>query len=166
MGRKAWINADWIADIDSLADLRVLLAIAAHAQQDGTGAYPTTATIGRMAGFADTEYATRSVRRSVTRLIDKGFLIADRTGGHRPSQYTIPRERIATKDGRITSTQDGHEASAQDGRTLSTQDGRTLSAPDDIACPPCEDVESPASPDKCGPPNNSENNSDTRTYAA
>lgn len=89
--RRAWINADFIRAIKSPTDLRVLLAIAAHAREDGTGAYPPANVIRDLAGLE----STRSVRRCVSRLIAAGFLVApNRKGGHDSTRYRIPFERV------------------------------------------------------------------------
>jgi hypothetical protein len=105
MGRKAWIDARWIAAIKSPTDLRVMLAIAAHAGTDGTGARPSVETIRELAGLGD----RRSVRRCITRLIAAGYLVADRKGGRKASRYTIRQEGPAKTSlrGLKTSPQDG-----------------------------------------------------------
>jgi hypothetical protein len=116
--RRAWINADFIRAIKSPTDLRVLLAIAAHAHEDGTGARPKAETIQELAGLE----STRSVRRCVTSLITGGFLVADdRKGGRRSTNYVIPFQR-----------EPGRAESAQGGPKTTAQHGPAESIPDDL----------------------------------
>jgi len=126
MSRKAWIDEKWIAGIKSPTDLRVLLAIAAHADPDGTGARPSVETIRKLAGLAD----RRSVRRCITRLIDDGYLLADRKGGRKASRYTIRQEGPAKSSlrGLKTTAQDGLAESSEAG--LSRRDLDGLPEPD------------------------------------
>jgi pyocin large subunit-like protein len=69
-------------------DLLVLLVLADHAHDDGGGAYPSVATIARLARMTD-----RGVQKALTHLRDAGLIAAE---GRTPSGTTI--YRLATPE--------------------------------------------------------------------
>ena len=70
----AWALRD--APVTNKSDLLVLIAIADHAYDGGGGAYPSEATIGKLARLSE-----RGVRYSLRRLEAAGVIAVDQRGG-------------------------------------------------------------------------------------
>jgi len=83
----AVMNWVWVNSPSSGNERLVLLALAdACSRDDGSGCWPSAATIARKANISD-----RTVRRVITRLEAKGHLIVHRGGGRAGStnSYTV-----------------------------------------------------------------------------
>ena len=77
----AWALRD--APVTNRTDLLVLIAIADHAHDDGTGAYPSVGTLARMA-----RCSPRSVESALARLQASGVLAIEERAG-KTSMYRV-----------------------------------------------------------------------------
>lgn len=85
----AWV---WKHSLATGTDRIILLAIADHAGDDGTNAYPSVATLGSKCALS-----RRTVQRSIARLVELGELeVEDQKGGgswtrsdRRPNRYRV-----------------------------------------------------------------------------
>jgi Helix-turn-helix domain len=73
------------------SDKLLLLAMADHARDDGTGCYPSVATLARK-----TSVTTRSVRRILKRLKSSGLIVAEGKSRLETIEYTISLDRGIT----------------------------------------------------------------------
>ena len=118
----------WLTKLP-LTEKMVLLVIADHANDEGTEAWPSQATIANKASIS-----IRTVQRSVNSLVEKGYIWMQKGAGgsatcrddRRPHRYTI---NLATLRGDVATTRKRRgDADDVDGATLTPSTGR-LSRP-------------------------------------
>lgn len=87
-----------------LADRHVLISIANHAERDGTGAWPSVATIAHESRLSD-----RQVQRSIVDLEALGELFVERNAGPRgcnlyslPQMQAVPLRQVVTLEENVT----------------------------------------------------------------
>lgn len=116
----------WRTDLPTIEKM-VLLVIADHANDEGTEAWPSQATIASKASIS-----IRTVQRSVNSLVAAGYLKMEKHAGgsancredRRPHRYTINIKTLRG-DGQTTRKRRGDSDNA-DGATLTTDTGRLL----------------------------------------
>lgn len=118
----------WRTDLPTVEKM-VLLVIADHANDEGTEAWPSQATIALKASIS-----VRTVQRSVNSLVSAGFLRVEKHAGgsancredRRPHRYTMNLKRLRG-DAQTTRKKRG-DSSDENGATFTTDTGR-LSRP-------------------------------------
>ncbi len=108
----------WKTDLPTTAKM-VLLVIADHANDEGTEAWPSQATIAKKASIS-----VRTVQRAVNSLVRAGFLRMEKHAGgsascrddRRPHRYTINLAKL--RGGNTTTRKSRHDFEADNGTTL------------------------------------------------
>lgn len=78
----------WKLDMPSTAKL-ILLKLADHARDDGSGVYPSQKSVAQECGLSD-----RSVRNVITDAIEWGILVEVPTPGNRANEYRFVMEQV------------------------------------------------------------------------
>jgi len=131
----------WRTDLPTIEKM-ILLVIADHANDDGSEAWPSQATIAKKASVS-----IRTVQRSVNSLVIQGYLRMEKHKGgsatcredRRPHRYTIQLHKLRG-DKETTRSKRG-DFDDLDGATLTTDTGR-LSRPKNLPLEP--PLETPA----------------------